>query len=136
MRVYSKQLSIKTNRRVELVNITQEVQRVVSESGVSNGLANVFCTHTTMGVFVNEDEPRLRSDIDNMLERLAPMEGQYEHNIHDDNAHAHLRSILLSPSVTLLVVKGRLQLGTWQSVFCAEFDGPRTRNIVVQALGE
>jgi len=136
MKVYSKTIGVNTKKRIELVNITHEVRKAVSEAGVANGLVNIFSTHTTMGLYLNEDEPNLRNDVQNLLEKLAPLNDPYQHNKIDDNAHAHLRSILLSHFLTIPVIRSEPHLGTWQSIFCAEFDGPRSRKVIVQVLGE
>ena len=136
MRVYSSNIPVETRKRIELINITPEVKKVVREAKVKNGVVNVFSGHTTLGLYINEDEPNLRRDVENLMEKLAPVDGEYHHNRIDDNAHAHLRSILLSPFLTIPIVEGELTLGTWQSIFCAEFDGPRRRNITVQVIGE
>ena len=136
VKIYSKRIPVKTRRRIELVNVTEEVKRVVREAGVKHGFVNVFCSHTTMGLYINEDEPNLRRDVEDFMEKLAPVDAPYQHNKIDNNAHAHLRSITLGHSITIPVVNGELELGTWQSIFCAEFDGPRRRSITVQVVGE
>ena len=136
LRIYSEQIQVKTNRRVELVNITREVRQVVERTGVRHGIVNIFSGHTTMGLYINEDEPNLRRDVESFMEKLAPVSGVYEHNKIDNNAHAHLRSILLGPSLAIPIVDRELALGTWQSIFCAEFDGPRRRTVTVQVVGE
>lgn len=136
MKVNTYNLSVKTSKRIELVNITKSVNDFVNKSGIKNGIVNIYIGHTTMGLYINEDEPNLRRDVENFLEKLAPVEDEYEHNKIDNNAHAHLRNIILSPFLTIPVVNGELALGTWQSIFCAEFDGPRRRNVIIQVIGE
>ncbi len=135
MKSYFRELSIRTREKVELRNITHEVREVVAESGVRSGIVNVFAPHTTTGIFVNEDESGLKRDLGKVLGRLIPEKGGYEHDEVDYNAYAHLRSIVLSPSITLPVENGGIMLGTWQSIFLAEFDGPRERKVYVQVLG-
>ncbi len=136
MKSYLRRINVRTSHPVELINVTGDVRRVVEESGIRNGVAVVFSLHTTLAVYVNEDEGRLRRDLLNLLEKLAPKGAGYLHDEIDRNAHSHLRSILLNPSVTIPVADGSLLIGTWQSIFLAEFDGPRRRSYVVQVVGE
>ena len=136
MKVFSDTFEVSTRGEVELVNVTGRLKESVRSSGVENGIANVLCPHTTCGLYVNEDESRLKRDVENVLEKLVPKGAGYGHDSVDDNAHAHLRTILLSATLTLPVLDGRPVMGTWQNVFCAEFDGPRTRTIRIQVLGE
>ena len=135
MKSYLRRINVRTSHSVELINVTGDVRRVVEESGIRNGVAVVFSLHTTLAVYVNEDEGRLRRDLLNLLEKLAPKGAGYLHDEIDRNAHSHLRSILLNPSVTIPVADGSLLIGTWQSIFLAEFDGPRRRSYVVQVVG-
>lgn len=136
MKVFSDIFEVATRGEVDSVNITDRLTETVRRSGVENGIANVLCLHTTCGLYVNEDESRLRRDVEKTLGKLVPRGAGYGHDSIDDNAHAHLRTIVLSTTLTLPVLGGRPVLGTWQKVFCAEFDGPRTRMIRVQVLGE
>lgn len=136
MKSYLRRINVRTSHPVELINVTEDVRRVVEESGVRNGIAVVFSLHTTLAIYVNEDEGRLRRDLLNLLEKLAPKGAGYLHDEIDRNAHSHLRSILLNPSITIPVADGSLLIGTWQSIFLAEFDGPRRRSYVVQVVGE
>ncbi|GBC69191.1 hypothetical protein HRbin01_00885 [archaeon HR01] len=138
MKVYSETLSISTKNRVELVDITEKVRRAVASSGVSNGIVNVYSLHTTLGLYLNENEPNLRMDVLEFLDRLAPQGRGYHHDTVDANANtfSHLRAILLSNSLSLPVAGGAPVLGTWQSVFAAEFDGPRSRRVIIQVMGE
>jgi len=135
MNSYFKEVSIRTKGKIEFRNITRDVVKAVEESGVRSGIVNVFTPHTTTGIFVNEDEGGLKRDLELILEKLIPERGGYEHDEVDYNAYAHLRSIILSPSVTIPIENRRLMLGTWQSVFLAEFDGPRERRVRIQVLG-
>lgn len=136
MKVYSKKLSVRTASSTHLINITRSVEKVVEESGVKNGIAVIFSHHTTLAIYVNEDEEGLKRDLSTLMEKLVPRGAGYSHDIVDSNAHSHLRSILLNPSLTIPVVDGRLATGTWQSIFLAEFDGPRERRYTVQVIGE
>jgi len=136
MNIYSKVLSIETRSSVDLKNITGYVRQVVDESGVKNGLVTIFVPHTTAGIYVNEDEGGLKRDVDNILSKLIPKGAGYLHDEVDDNAHAHLRSIVISPSITIPIIDGRVATGTWQSIFFAEFDGPRRRRFIVHVMGD
>ena len=107
----------------------------VEESGVKDGLVNVFIPHTTVGLFVNEDEARLREDIKRILLKLIPERAGYGHDEVDYNAHAHLKSVILKPSIVIPINEGRLVMGIWQSIFLAEFDGPRNRRVIVKVIG-
>ncbi|MCD6421020.1 MAG: YjbQ family protein [Thaumarchaeota archaeon] len=135
MEGYFGEIRVRTSSRIEFRNITSDVRRIVEESGVRSGIAAVYTPHTTTAIFVNEDEGGLKGDLMKVLEKLIPVEGGYEHDLVDDNAFAHLRSIIVNPSITIPIRDGRLMLGTWQSIFLAEFDGPRTRTVYVQVLG-
>jgi secondary thiamine-phosphate synthase enzyme len=126
-----KKLTVKTQKREELHDITSEVQKVVDASGLNDGICHVYIPHTTAAVAVQEgDDPAVGRDIMVHLRRLFPREAQYEHN--DGNMDAHLKAILVGNAATVLIDKGKLCLGTWQSVFLCEFDGPRTREVWVK----
>jgi len=119
---------VSTDQRVATVDITDRVaDRIPDDAG---GTATVFVKHTTAGVSVNEAEPRLLEDIETALEDIVPETG-WEHDQLDGNADAHLRSMLLGRDVTVPVVDGELDLGTWQSILLVECDGPRTRTVTV-----
>ncbi|MEM4190159.1 MAG: secondary thiamine-phosphate synthase enzyme YjbQ [Candidatus Caldarchaeum sp.] len=137
MKVYSETIVLNTKSRIELTDVSDRVEKIVAASGVKNGLVNVFSLHTTLGLYLNENEPNLKRDVVEFLEKLAPQGSGYHHDTIDPTANtfSHLRSILLTPLVTLPVENGRVVRGTWQSVIAAEFDGPRTRKLYVQVLG-
>lgn len=136
VKVFSDTFEVSTRGETDSVNITARLAERVLRSGVESGIATVICLHTTCGLYINEDESRLRQDVQRTLGKLVPKGAGYKHDSIDDNAHAHVRTILLSSTLTLPVVGGRPVLGTWQKVFCAEFDGPRTRTIRIQVVGE
>lgn len=137
MKVFTLRLSLNTGKRKELVNITKEVRRAVSESGIRDGICTVYTMHSTSAVIVNEDEGGLKSDIIAKIGEDFPQERGWAHNRIDDNADAHLAGAYLGPSVTVPVEGGQPDLGTWQSVFFLELDGPRTgRRVVIQVMGE
>ena len=121
-------MEIETTEPVEVLDVTDAVERALPAG--ASGTCTVFVEHTTCGVAVNEAERRLLGDIETALERLVPEDG-YAHDAIDDNAAAHLRSMLLGPAATVPVEDGELALGTWQSVLLVECDGPRTRRLRV-----
>lgn len=134
MKVFSKTIGFSTKGEIDFFDISERVQSIVNESGITNGIAHVFAPHATGILILTEYEPNLLADTKNMLERLIPKRGGYAH---PSNAHSHLRSLLLSPEKTLPVVGGRVELGTWQSLVFVETDVyPRQRTIIVQILGE
>lgn len=123
-------LEVRTARRVELVDITEQVERLVIEAQVEVGVCHLFVPHTTAGILVNENaDPDVARDIEAVLERLAPRQAGYRHT--EGNADAHVKSALVGVSQVLPVVDGRLRLGRWQGVFFCEFDGPRRREVWV-----
>jgi secondary thiamine-phosphate synthase enzyme len=140
-------IRIGTQRSAQFVDVTDEVAALVAQAGIRTGLVNVQTLHTTTAVIVNEHEPLLLADMDALLARLAPPDDSYQH---DDvtrrtincvpgerpNGHSHCRALLLAASVSLNVANERLQLGRWQRVFLAEFDGPRTRDLSVLVIGD
>lgn len=127
-------LDIKTNERIELIDITNDVKEQVSKSGVEQGICVVSTPHTTTSVFVNENESGLRFDILNLLERLVPPSTGYQHDRIDDNADSHLKAVLLGSSETIPIIDGKLVLGTWQSIFFAEMDGARHRKVNIMII--
>lgn len=128
-----KQLGVKTSSRVDLVDITHLVQKVVSEAKIKSGLCTVYVPHTTAGVTINENaDPSVRSDIIKELNKIIPFDDNYSHL--EGNAAAHIKSTLTGCSETLLVDGGRLLLGTWQGIYFCEFDGPRNRTVMVKLI--
>lgn len=127
-------MDIQTTRRIELIDITDRVRAAVKESGIKEGICLVSTRHTTSSIIVNENERGLRTDILDLIETLVPENKNYAHNSIDNNADAHLRAVLLGMSETIPVEGGHLVLGTWQSVFFVELDGPRNRTVNVKIL--
>ncbi len=128
-----RQLRVKTNSKTELVDITQGVQRLVTESGIRTGLCYVYVPHTTSGVTINENsDPNVGRDILKELNKVVPFEDNYGH--HEGNSAAHIKSTIVGVSKAVLVEEGRLALGTWQSIFYCEFDGPRDRRVLVKVM--
>ena len=120
-----------------LVNITDEVERLVKKSGVQEGLCLVSAMHITASIWVNDDEEGLWDDFWKLLERLAPSGADYKHHLTgEDNGDAHLKRTLVGHQATLPITKGALDLGPWEQVFYAEFDGRRKKRVVVKIIGE
>ena len=136
MTAYTEYLSFKTKKRREIIHITPEVEEIVRKSGVRDGLCFVSPMHITAAIYVNDLEDGLIEDIGKWLEELAPARPDYKHHhTGEDNGDAHLKSLLLHHETTLPVTDGHLDLGTWQRVFYAEFDGQRNKRVIVKVLG-
>ena len=132
-------ISIKTAARDEVIDVTDKVEELVRASRVKNGLACVFVVGSTAAVTTVEHEPGLVSDMRDAMDRLYPKDVDYEHHQRwgDGNGHSHIRASFVGPSLTVPVVDGQLQLGTWQQIVFMEFDNkPRTRELSVQVIGE
>lgn len=126
-------LELRSHRRNEWIDITRSVQEAVARSGIRNGLCVLFVPHTTAAVTVNEGaDPSVRQDILDHLASAAPQTRAYAHT--EGNADAHIKAALIGPSESLLVEDGRLVLGTWQSIFFCEFDGPRNRRVFLRMI--
>jgi secondary thiamine-phosphate synthase enzyme len=126
-------LSIKTSGQTGFVDITREVEKAVADSRVREGLALVFVPHTTAGITINEGaDPSVQADIIRTLEQLIPLKGPYHHR--EGNSAAHIKTSLIGPSVSVIIENGRLVLGTWQAIFLCEFDGPRTRKVLIKII--
>ena len=139
MKIANSSIEVRSPGRVAIVNVTGEARSALERSGLRSGIALVTVPHTTCGLCVNEDESGLKDDLARLASRLVevirPAEG-FRHDAVDDNAGAHLSAALFGHSVTLPVVDGSLVLGTWQSLFLIEIDGPRTRRLDLAFLGE
>jgi secondary thiamine-phosphate synthase enzyme len=128
-------LSVRTRSKVEFQNITRAVQEVVDSSRIENGVCYVFVPHTTAAVTLNEQaDPSVVEDIAEQLESIVPQQGNYHHS--EGNSPAHIKASLVGSSQTVLVDDGRLVLGTWQGIFFCEFDGPRSRSVLVKILSD
>ncbi|MFB3918075.1 MAG: secondary thiamine-phosphate synthase enzyme YjbQ [Terriglobales bacterium] len=137
MKFHTEYLTFHTKRRREYVHITPQVEAAVSKSGVREGMALVSAMHITAGIYVNDNEPGLIKDIDQWLEELAPAKPDYHHHhTGEDNADAHLKSMLVHHEVIVPITNGRLDLGTWQRIFYAEFDGQRSKRVIIKIMGE
>ena len=145
MKFLSQTFVIRTERGPQFIDITERIEEVARQSGVSNGFAVVFSKHTTAAIRINENEPALLSDMERMLEGIAPSRARYQHNefVHAfsdngerPNGHSHCQHLLLGASEAVPIVDGRLLVGQWQRIFLIELDRARDREVVVQFVGE
>ncbi len=137
MKSLTEYLWFETKQKRELVRITDTVEGLVAKSKVQEGLALVSAMHITAGVFVNDDEPGLWQDIWDWLQHLCPEGPDYRHHrTGEDNGDAHLKSLLIHHQVMVPITKGKLDLGPWQQIFYAEFDGLRRKRMIVKVMGE
>ena len=136
MKSLTRYLTMRIAARTGFSNLTESVAAIVTESGVREGLCLVSAMHITSAVWVNDEEPGLKQDLMEFLDRLAPPGDYRHHQTGEDNADAHLKRTLLGHQVTLPVTEGKLDLGPWEQVFYAEFDGQRRKRVVVKILGE
>ena len=137
MKVTTEYLWFNTPKRHDYINITPEVAQIVQRSGVQEGMVLVSAMHITAGVYVNDNESGLIHDIEEWLEKLAPARPDYQHHwTGEDNGDAHLKSLLIHHEVIVPITSGKLDLGTWQTIFYAEFDGQRRKRLVVKVMGE
>ena len=137
MKVHTSYLFFNTRTRQEFVRITDRIAAIVDESGVDDGMALVSAMHITAGVFVNDWESGLIDDFQVWLEQLAPAGRGYKHHqTGEDNADAHLKRTLMGHQVMLPITRGQLDLGPWEQVFYAEFDGQRRKRVIVKVMGE
>ena len=139
MKTYRKELWFNTKTRRAYINITDEVQGAIDQSGIKEGLCLVNAMHISASVYINDDEGGLLKDYDDWLEKLAPHEpnSQYRHNdTGEDNADAHLKRQVMGREVAAAVTKGKLDFGPWEQIFYAEFDGRRRKRVLVKVIGE
>ncbi len=128
-------LTVKTNSRNEMIDITYEVENYLKENNFKNGVLTIFVPHTTAAVTINENaDPSVKRDILSYLSKLIPQNAGFTHM--EGNSDSHIKSSLVSPSLTVIVENGRIVLGTWQSIFFCEFDGPRTRKVYLKFIKE
>ena len=145
MKIHTQIHTLETGGGIEMINLDDQVSRTLADSGVSNGMLIISSRHTTTALTINEYEERLLQDVYAFYSRLVPKDEHYLHNdiaLRDcpddepENAHSHIMAMLLSSSEVVPVVDSELQLGKWQSVILFELDGPRTRTVTVQVIGE
>lgn len=128
-----KYINVKSRARNEFIDITDKVQEIVKEEGVTSGICYIYVPHTTAGVTINEGaDTSVQRDIQNALNRLIPIESDYQHR--EGNADAHIKSTLVGVSKEVFVDEGKLLLGTWQAIYFCEFDGPRHRRVAVKIV--
>lgn len=137
MKFATEYLCFNTSKRREYINITDKVAEVVAKSGIKEGMVLVSAMHITAGVYVNDAESGLIQDIDEWLEKLAPFNPNYRHHrTGEDNGDAHLKSLLIHHEVIVPITNGKLDLGPWQQIYYAEFDGQRRKRVIIKAMGE
>jgi secondary thiamine-phosphate synthase enzyme len=129
----SKALNVKSKSKTEFIDITEDIRSLIKESGVQQGVCHIYVPHTTAGVAINEGaDPAVKRDIIAALNRLVPFEGDYQHM--EGNSSAHIKSTLVGAAQIVLIEEGKLLLGTWQSIYFCEFDGPRHRRVLVKIV--
>jgi len=136
MKAYTEYLTFNTQKRRDLIRITDKVQQAINKSEVKEGLCLVSAMHLTASVFIQDDEEGLHEDIWEWLEKLAPFREDYKHHLTgEDNADAHLKNLLTHLQVVLPVTNGKLDLGPWQEIFYAEYDGQRPKRVIIKIIG-
>ena len=138
MKSYRKELYFCTNKRREYINITRDVEEVVYESGIKEGLCLVNAMHITASVFINDDESGLHQDFEAWLEKMAPEKpySMYHHNGYEDNADAHIKRQIFGREVVVAITNGELDFGPWEQIFYGEFDGKRRKRVLIKIIGE
>lgn len=128
-------ISIKTAKRIDLIDITGQIQNIVSKSKAKDGICFVFCPHTTAGLTINENaDPQVKRDIINTLNKLVPDNAGYAHS--EGNADSHIKSSLFGSALTIFIEDGQLAFGTWQGIYFCEGDGPRSREVWIKILAD
>ena len=137
MKVYKRTITVHTSKKIDFLNITEQIRKAVHESGVEDGIVLVNAMHITASVFVNDNESGLLHDFREWLEKLAPMQkDMYKHNLTgEDNAYAHLWRTIMGREAVIAVSDFNLDLGPWEAIFYGEFDGQRDKRIMVKVLG-
>ena len=139
MSVYSEEIKFETNGEVDIIDITEDVRRIVVNSSIKKGIICIFIPGSTGAITTIEYEPGLKKDLSRTLEDIIPKEKYYSHHEtwHDDNGHSHVRASLIGPSITLPVVNGKIPLGTWQQIIFVELDTKkRNRRVIIQLVGD
>jgi secondary thiamine-phosphate synthase enzyme len=137
MKFHTEYLWFNTKNHREYINITDQVQGAVTQSGIQDGMVLVSAMHITAAVYVNDAESGLIQDIDEWLEKLAPFKPDYRHHqTGEDNGDSHLKSLLMHHEVIVPITKSRLDFGPWQQIYYAEFDGQRKKRVIVKVMGE
>ncbi len=139
MKTYRKELFFHTKTRIAFINITDQVQQCIDESGIKEGLVLINPMHITASVFINDDESGLHHDYETWLEKIAPHApiSQYRHNdTGEDNADAHIKRQIMGREMVAAITRGKLDFGTWEQIFYGEFDGRRQKRVLVKIMGE
>jgi len=137
MKIFSKWISLETQEKYQEIALNDFIEAIVFESRVSDGIVLIFSQHTTIGLYLSNNDKYLKDDLENFLDEKIPNDPNYLHNVYGgNNASAHLKNVLIGSSLTLAVNDGELLLGEWQNIFLGEFDGPRKRKILVKVVGE
>ena len=138
MKSYTDYLSLNTKNRIEIINITSQIEEAIVKSGIKEGLCLVNAMHITASVFINDEESGLKKDFQKWLEELAPFDhDRWQHNLTgEDNAHAHLKRSIMGREVVIAITKGKLDFGPWEQIFYGEFDGQRQKRVLVKVIGE
>ena len=133
---YHEKIHISTTTKFEIINLTDDIKKIVEESEIEDGLVNISTKHTTSAIIINEDENGLLYDYEELLKEIIP-DKDYKHDLIDSNAKSHLMGLLQNSNQTLPIIGTNLSLGIWQSVFFVDFDGPReNREVIVSIIGE
>ena len=146
MKIFKKKVELKSEKQIDFINITEDVENVIEKSGIKNGQVLVFSPHSTASIMINHNEPMLMQDITRLLFRLSPAEERYSHDLFElnkknksdgrSNAHSHCKNILLGCNENIILEKGELLLGENQTIFFIDLDGARKRDCLVQVMGE
>ena len=142
MRIYRDELLVRTSKRLEILDITDRIKESISRSGISEGFVVLWEPHTTATIAVNENDPELWQDILDAFTKLVPLDREYKHNAkyrgiaREQNAHAHILNCFCGSGISIPLVNGRLALGTWQRILFIELDGPRSRRVLLQVVGD
>jgi len=138
MKAFTKYLTIKTENKIEIINITEKINEALLESKIKEGLCLVNSMHITSSIFINDEEDGLKEDFQNWLEELAPYNTtKYRHSLTgEDNADAHLKRTIMGREVTMAITNARLDFGPWEQIFYGEFDGQRLKKILIKIIGE
>ena len=135
--IFKDKIKINSSKRTEIRDITLEVQSAIDKSKVNNGIINIFSKHSTSAIVINENEKGLLSDFERILKDIVPNDNSYQHDMIDNNADSHLRSFFIGSSQSIPINNKKLAIGTWQSVFFIELDGPRNSRIIeLTIIGE
>jgi secondary thiamine-phosphate synthase enzyme len=145
MKIYKQKFEVESTTQIEFIDITDKVQEIIDNSGVREGQVLIYSPHTTQGIMINHNEPMLLQDFLKVFHRLVPVDNQYSHDLFElrrgqnadgrSNGQAHCQMMLLGGSETVPIEKGKMMLTEKQSIFAVEFDGGRTRELIVQAIG-